>query len=168
MYLGPYATPDFENDYLLSPIQAPDELLAQFPKTYMICGEKDPLVDDTVIFAGRIRQAKRKYRHEHPLDEDFPAGDNVRVHFLEGISHAFLQMMAFLPEARQAVKTVGNWVMEIGENNTYQQTILVHNNENRAPAMRTVVLDEDHVAKIVTTEKDMIHRRKQELVTGLF
>lgn len=165
--MGPYATPDFENDYLLSPIQAPDELLAQFPKTYMICGEKDPLVDDTVIFAGRIRQAKRKYRQDHPLDEDFPRGETVRVQFLEGISHSFLQMMAFLPEAKQAVKTISGWVAEIAENNSYQQTILVQNNENRAPT-KTVKISDDHVAKIITTEKDMIHRRKQDLVTGLF
>lgn len=39
--------PDLENDYYLSPINAPDSILAQFPKTYLICGEKDPLVDDT-------------------------------------------------------------------------------------------------------------------------
>ncbi|ORX81110.1 alpha/beta-hydrolase, partial [Basidiobolus meristosporus CBS 931.73] len=64
LYVGPNQTPDFPHDYLLSPIVAPDELLAQFPKVYLICGEKDPLVDDSVIFAGRIREAKRKLWRE--------------------------------------------------------------------------------------------------------
>ncbi|KAJ1960099.1 hypothetical protein GGI12_003985 [Dipsacomyces acuminosporus] len=32
----------------------------QFPPVYFMCGEKDPMVDDTVIFATRIRRAKEK------------------------------------------------------------------------------------------------------------
>jgi acetyl esterase/lipase len=43
--------PDFENDFYLSPLVAPNTILALFPKTYLICGEKDPLVDDTGMFA---------------------------------------------------------------------------------------------------------------------
>jgi acetyl esterase/lipase len=152
VYLGPHANPDFEHDYLLSPVHAPEDLLAQFPMTYMICGEKDPFVDDTVIFAGRIRQAKRKYRQDHPLDQDFPCHDGVRVKFLEGISHAFLQMMAFLPEAHQAARTIGDWIKEI--------------TENHHPTAEPT--SDHHVAKIITSEKDMIHRRKQQLVKGLF
>lgn len=149
VYLGPHASPDFDNDYLLSPVNAPQDLLAQFPKTYMMCGEKDPLVDDTVIFAGRIRQAKRKYRQDNPLDQDFPAGDGVRVKFLEGMSHAFFQMMAFLPEAHQAARTIGDWVIELANASHH-------------------VKSDHHVAEIITSEKDMIHRRKQQLVTGLY
>jgi acetyl esterase/lipase len=121
--------------------------------TFMICGEKDPFVDDTVIFAGRIRQAKRKYRQDHPLDEDFPSHDGVRVKFLEGISHAFLQMMAFLPEAHQSARIIGDWIKEIAESH--------HPNAD-------VPISDHHVAEIITSEKDMIHRRKQQLVKGLF
>lgn len=153
VYLGPHATPNFNTDYLLCPIHTPDEILAQFPTTYMMCGERDPFVDDTVILAGRIRQARLKYRQEHPLDEDFPQGDGVRVKFLEGMSHAFLQMLAFLPEAKQSIKTLGDWMIEIQ-----------HNHE-RSPAN---ALGDDHVAKIITSERDMIHRRKQMLVDGLY
>ncbi|KAG9004786.1 hypothetical protein FRB90_010716, partial [Tulasnella sp. 427] len=58
LYIGPNQTPDFEHDYYLSPILAPDELLAQFPTVLLNCGERDPLVDDTIILAGRIRNAK--------------------------------------------------------------------------------------------------------------
>ncbi|KAG2207143.1 hypothetical protein INT47_012196 [Mucor saturninus] len=167
LYLGPHASPDFEADYLLSPVHAPEDLLAQFPKTYMICGEKDPLVDDTVIFAGRIRQAKRKYRQDNPLDEDFPSGDGVRVKFLEGISHAFLQMMPFLPEAQQAAKTIGDWVKEISENHQKGQAVWIHKNRGISTTDPSE-LGDHHVAEIITSEKDMIHRRKQQLVNGLF
>lgn len=150
VYLGPHAPPDFGTDCLLSPIHTPDEILAHFPTTYMMCGEKDPLVDDTIILAGRIRQARLKYRQEHPLDQDFPQGDGVRVKLLEGMSHAFLQMLNFLPETRQAVKTLGDWMIEIQNDN-------VHN-----------ALGDDHVAEIITSEKDLFHRRKQLLLNGLY
>ncbi|KAG1057382.1 hypothetical protein G6F46_000537 [Rhizopus delemar] len=153
LYLGPHAPLDFGTDCLLSPIHTPENILAQFPTTYMMCGEKDPFVDDTVILAGRIRQARLKYRQEHPLDEHFPQGDGVRVKFLEGVSHAFLQMLCFLPEAKQAIKTLGDWMIEI------------QNNAQKKPAN---ALGDDHVAEIITTEKDLFHRRKQLLVNGLY
>ena len=62
LYIGPHNRPDFSTDFLLSPLLAPDSLLCRFPKTYFLTGERDPLVDDTVIFAGRLRQA-HKARH---------------------------------------------------------------------------------------------------------
>jgi acetyl esterase/lipase len=113
----------------------------------MMCGEMDPLVDDTVLLAGRIRQARQMYRQKNPQDVDFPCGDNVSVKFLEGISHAFLQMMPFLPEARQAVKTVGDWMMELVER----------------------PVDSDlHLATIITDEKEMLRRRKAKLIKSLY
>ncbi|PVV02622.1 hypothetical protein BB560_002921 [Smittium megazygosporum] len=64
LYIGPNNSPDFSNDYYLSPVVAPEELLAQFPNTYFMCGEKDPLVDDTIILAGRIRDAKYNLKNK--------------------------------------------------------------------------------------------------------
>ncbi|KAJ3107476.1 hypothetical protein HDU97_004072 [Phlyctochytrium planicorne] len=65
LYLGSSPAPiNIEKDYYLSPVKAPDEILARFPRSFLICGEKDPLVDDMVIFAGRLRQAKVKARRE--------------------------------------------------------------------------------------------------------
>jgi acetyl esterase/lipase len=58
LYIGPHNRPDFSREYLLSPVLAPDSLLERFPKTYFLTGERDPLVDDTVIFAGRLRRVK--------------------------------------------------------------------------------------------------------------
>ncbi|KAI0675288.1 alpha/beta-hydrolase [Trametes maxima] len=64
LYIGPHRNPDFQADYQLSPILAPDHLLARFPPLLMSCGEKDPFVDDTLVFAGRVREAKRARRAE--------------------------------------------------------------------------------------------------------
>ncbi|KAG7446287.1 alpha/beta-hydrolase [Guyanagaster necrorhizus] len=64
LYIGPNHNPDFATDYRISPVLAPSHLLAQFPPLLMQCGEKDPFVDDTVVFAGRIREAKRARKIE--------------------------------------------------------------------------------------------------------
>ncbi len=40
---------DFNEDFYLSPIVTPDEILERFPKTFFITGEKDPIVDDSTI-----------------------------------------------------------------------------------------------------------------------
>ncbi|KAH9935329.1 Alpha/Beta hydrolase protein [Fomitopsis serialis] len=64
LYIGPHRNPDFATDYHLSPIKAPSHLLTQFPPILMACGEKDPFVDDTLIFAGRVREAKRARRRD--------------------------------------------------------------------------------------------------------
>jgi len=64
LYIGPHLNPDFASDYHISPIHTPAQLLAKFPPLLLQCGEKDPFVDDTIIFAGRIREAKRQRREE--------------------------------------------------------------------------------------------------------
>ncbi|KAI8138299.1 Alpha/Beta hydrolase protein [Fennellomyces sp. T-0311] len=178
LYLGPHATPDFERDYLLSPIVAPQDLLAQFPKTYMLCGEKDPFVDDTVIFAGKIRHAKhqeRNRREQEDLEYDPLLDDStVQVQFLEGMSHAFLQMMAFLPEAHQAVKTIGDWVLEMAadtEESTDESSSMASDNMDLPlvnEPVNTARKIAVHLAEIVTSERDMMSRRKSDLVSELF
>lgn len=60
LYLGPNPPKGFDKDYHLNPLFAPDEILAQLPPVLLQCGARDPLVDDTLIFADRIRTAKRK------------------------------------------------------------------------------------------------------------
>ena len=64
LYIGPRRNPDFETDYYISPLLSPPHLLAHFPPIYLICGERDPFVDDTVIFAGKVREAKRRRRSD--------------------------------------------------------------------------------------------------------
>ncbi|CAG8586765.1 244_t:CDS:1 [Acaulospora colombiana] len=124
LYLGPNNCPDFGSDYLLSPIVGPDELLAQFPKTYFMCGEKDPFVDDTVVFAGRIREAKRKKSQMSnggkfgeglrmsSLDKAHQSENWVEVKIIQGVGHAFLIMILLLPESKGAVKICAQWLQE--------------------------------------------------------
>jgi acetyl esterase/lipase len=117
LYIGPHNRPDFTTDFFLSPIVAPGDLLARFPKTYFLTGERDPLVDDTVIFAGRIRQAKQavwRHRRELGLEPGNPRPEEgVEVSLIPGISHGFLQMTALYPEARREISKCARWLNEI-------------------------------------------------------
>lgn len=124
LYIGPDSKPDFQTDYLLSPILAPAELLAKFPKTYFICGEVDPFVDDTVIMAGRIREAKQaaavrraELAMSSPAKNGGTSGDDHNEHvemtLVRGTSHGFLQMRAILPEARNSIARCRSWMHEI-------------------------------------------------------
>ncbi|RUO96737.1 Alpha/Beta hydrolase protein [Jimgerdemannia flammicorona] len=219
LYVG-HSYPDFATDYLLSPIVAPAELLAQFPRAYLMTGEKDPFVDDTVIFAGRIRQAKRDdaARRDPYSTEHHHLDGDVTVKILQGMSHAFLQMMAFLPEAKGAVHAIGGWVGEcfrrgdaeepegwvraaehaadktvengtgmpvdpavaarlhhqeglfMARSTSQQSDRSISRSSSPAPGGRPRVGErtKDYVAQHVTSERDMIKRRKEDLVDGLF
>ncbi|KAK9324262.1 Alpha/Beta hydrolase protein [Lipomyces orientalis] len=118
LYIGPHSRPDFTTDYLLSPVNAPSELLAKFPKVYMICGEVDPLVDDTVIFAGRLREAKRSamLRYEALAMSKPPSiqseSEFVDVMLIRGISHGFMQLPFLLPEAKAGIARCAAWIQE--------------------------------------------------------
>ncbi|KZV86217.1 alpha/beta-hydrolase [Exidia glandulosa HHB12029] len=130
LYIGPKHNPDFGTDYYLSPILASNALLARFPKVLMTCGEKDPFVDDTVIFAGRIREAKRLRKQELLRAKSTGAGlrmsapansaeerlmgeteeDWVQMEILEGWSHGYLQMTTLLPEALGTIEHIADWI----------------------------------------------------------
>jgi acetyl esterase/lipase len=119
LYIGPHNRPDFSQDYHLSPILAPDSLLALFPKTYFITGERDPLVDDTVIFAGRLRRAKaaqhaadQASRNAH-LRREFDERDVVEVYLIPGISHGFLQFVGVFPEGWKYIFRCARWIERI-------------------------------------------------------
>ncbi|KAG5973567.1 hypothetical protein E4U58_004840 [Claviceps cyperi] len=97
LYIGRHNRPDFSQDYLLSPVLAPDSLLAKFPKTYFMTGERDPLVDDTVIFAGRLRRAKEKVAMEEK--RAFDDVEAAEVALIPGVSHGFMQFPGIYPPA---------------------------------------------------------------------
>ena len=126
LYVGPHTRPDFTTDYLLSPILAPDILLAEFPKTYFLTGERDPLVDDTVIFAGRIRQAKYSaYLQRKELGllssssrRSFNERDHVEVNIIPGISHGFVQFVGVFPEAWIYIFRCTKWMNDIFAGNS--------------------------------------------------
>jgi len=122
LYVGPHNRPDFSTDFLLSPLLAPEALLARFPKTYFLTGERDPLVDDTVIFAGRLRQAKfNAYRERQELGlvksyKDFDERDYVEVALIPGISHGFLQFVSVFPEGWRYIYRCARWMEDIFAN----------------------------------------------------
>ncbi|KAK4547956.1 hypothetical protein LTR36_010675 [Oleoguttula mirabilis] len=119
LYIGPYNRPDFATDFLLSPLLAPDNLLAHFPKLYMLTGERDPLVDDTVIFAGRLRQAKlQKFQERQELglvgaSERFDERQHVQVSLIPGISHGFLQFVSVFPDGWRHIAQCARWMGEV-------------------------------------------------------
>ncbi|KIY50479.1 alpha/beta-hydrolase [Fistulina hepatica ATCC 64428] len=140
LYIGPNHNPDFAGDYLLSPILTPDHLLAQFPPLLMQCGEKDPFVDDTVLFAGRVRAAKRARKAELDLalaGKSASFGESLRmsmadtdatlrkerdrltlesqddwVHMVlfSDWSHGYLQMPAIMAEAKTVIEDTAQWM----------------------------------------------------------
>lgn len=123
LYVGPHNRPDFSRDYLLSPILAPDVLLARFPKTYFLTGERDPLVDDTVILAGRLRRVKAAqmasggarfvYQERDALTEGFRGEDVAEVALIPGVSHGFLQFPAVYPPAWGLIERIGHWIEDV-------------------------------------------------------
>lgn len=121
LYIGPHNRPDFSQDYLLSPILAPDALLQHFPKTYFLTGERDPLVDDTVIFAGRLRRVKHAY-HSHRKTQavggledvaDFDDKDVAEVVLIPGISHGFTQFPTVFPPAWKLIDRCAQWAEDL-------------------------------------------------------
>ncbi|KAK6535583.1 hypothetical protein TWF694_002038 [Orbilia ellipsospora] len=120
LYVGPDNRPDFTTDFLLSPVVAPVSLLEMFPKCYFLTGERDPLVDDTVIFAGRLRRAKFdlwKRRKEMGVERGtFDEKKHLEVSLIPGISHGFLQMCAIFPPAWGQIDKCAKWMTELLEN----------------------------------------------------
>lgn len=111
--VGPRNSPDLSKNYYISPILTPASLLAQFPPVYLLCGERDPFSDDTLIFSGRLRDAKyarkaevlaKQARHGEGLRMssatqarkdpilDESEDDWVTTRFIEGWSHGWVAL----------------------------------------------------------------------------
>lgn len=140
LYLGPNFRPGVEYDYHLSPILAPSELLAAFPPVLLQCGGRDPLVDDTMHFGGRLKEAKRQARAQRlqkkqatggqlPTPSEEPdtapeaqnytwtvgddiddAEDAVKMQIFPGWSHGYLQMSSIMREAKFAIDDIADWM----------------------------------------------------------
>lgn len=129
LYIGPHHRPDFNTDFLLSPVLAPDALLARFPKTYIMTGERDPLVDDTVIFAGRLRQAKlHQFRERQDLglektNRPFNEKNYVELSLIPGVSHGFMQMAGFFPDAWKYINRSADWLENLFKNNETENAL---------------------------------------------
>jgi hypothetical protein len=133
LYIGPHLNPDFASDYHISPILTPPQVLAKFPPLLLQCGEKDPLVDDTIIFAGRVREAKRQRREEirgalaqgrdnmgsaelQKLEDELESlgvesdEEWLQMQIFSGWSHGYLQMPSLMPEAQVAIDDLATWI----------------------------------------------------------
>lgn len=161
LYIGPQKRPDFSTDYYLSPLLAPSELLAALPPVYMICGEKDPLVDDVVLFAGKVRQARKKHNRNDYCFEVEEEGEKhqVRLKLIKGISHGFLAMTSLLPEAIGAVACCAGWFEEIFEHEDEKRRLLAEKREEE--------WEERWGKRVGMKETDIMSRRRRQLIRML-
>jgi acetyl esterase/lipase len=118
LYIGEQHKPDLTTDYLLSPLLAPESVLQRFPKVYMLCGEQDPLADDTFLFAGRLRQAHaHRFRERQELGlERYNAVFNDKKHIetmiINGVSHGFLQFVTVYHPGWGYIDQCRRWMMD--------------------------------------------------------
>jgi len=120
LYVGSGNRPDFSQDYHLSPVLAPDILLARFPKTYFLTGERDPLVDDTLVFAGRLRRVKAaafasggrrlEYRPSDAYAEGWNDKDAAAVELIPRVSHGFMVFPSIYPPAWKWIDRAAGWI----------------------------------------------------------
>jgi len=118
LYIGEHNSPDFATDFHLSPLRAPEHYLREFPKVYMLTGEKDPLCDDTAIFAGRLRsahkhqfQTRKEMGMVHERDE-FDDEQHLHVEFIPGVSHGFLQFASIYEPAWGYIEMCSRWMKQ--------------------------------------------------------
>lgn len=118
LYIGEASRPDFATDFFLSPLRAPEHYLREFPKVYLLTGEKDPLCDDTAIFAGRLRAAHkgafqtRKDLGIVPEREEFDDSKLLHVEFIPGVSHGFLQFASVYEPAWGFIEMCSRWMKQ--------------------------------------------------------
>ena len=110
----------------------PSEVLARFPRVLMQCGEKDPFVDDSIIFAGRLRESKRarlqelaakmergelseSEREEWAQLDTESEEDWVEMALFPEWSHGYLQMGRLMKEATTVIDDIGVWIGEVFE-----------------------------------------------------
>lgn len=75
-------------DPLLSPYLAPDELLKKLPPAYFLCLHLDPVLDDMVMLAKKLRSL----------------GCSVRIEVLDSLPHGFLNLLPRGKEAQEGMQ----------------------------------------------------------------
>jgi hypothetical protein len=86
------------NNPLISPSAASADVLAQFPPIFAHVGSVDPLVDDVLRFGARVVAAR--------------PGASVQVAVIPKVSHAYMHIVKFLPEAAVAVDLTAAWIAQ--------------------------------------------------------
>ncbi|KFB08232.1 alpha/beta hydrolase [Nitratireductor basaltis] len=92
-----YASHEQRGDPQVAPLGASDAQLSRLPPLYLNAAEIDPLHSDTEALAERLAALGRSDRFDH----------------VEGVVHGFMQMGAFLPEAREAFRKAGAFFKDV-------------------------------------------------------
>ncbi|XP_005361212.1 hormone-sensitive lipase isoform X6 [Microtus ochrogaster] len=82
-----YSSPIVKNPFM-SPLLAPDSMLKTLPPVHMVACALDPMLDDSVMFARRLRDL----------------GQPVTLNVVEDLPHGFLSLAALCRETRQAAE----------------------------------------------------------------
>ncbi|KAI8868904.1 alpha/beta-hydrolase [Ramicandelaber brevisporus] len=119
MYGGSHLHPQHKNTDM-EPLYASDDTLENWnmPALFVV-GELDPLMDHTVIFSGRLRDARRRrqrqlskstsrYAHLPPAESD----PDVQTVVFKGISHGFISFSSLYAPSRQIVDFVGRYMAD--------------------------------------------------------
>ncbi|XP_037372586.1 hormone-sensitive lipase [Talpa occidentalis] len=80
-----YCSPIVKNPFM-SPLLAPDSMLRSLPPVHIVACALDPMLDDSVMFARRLRSLNRP----------------VTLRVVEDLPHGFLSLAALCRETRQA------------------------------------------------------------------
>lgn len=83
------------NPYM-SPILASEETLKSMPPVYFVCPSYDPLMDDSVMFSKKLKQA----------------GRSVKLNFVDSLPHGFLNFQTFSKEAHEGSKVCLAQILE--------------------------------------------------------
>lgn len=82
---------DPSTDPYISPLVAPDDALRALPPITLVVGSFDPLMDDAVVFAHRMRRVGRR---------------DVKLKIFESMPHGFLNMCHVSPQSKQAMSFI--------------------------------------------------------------
>ncbi|XP_051018565.1 hormone-sensitive lipase isoform X1 [Acomys russatus] len=82
-----YSAPIVKNPFM-SPLLAPDSMLKTLPPVHLVACALDPMLDDSVMFARRLRDL----------------GQPVTLNVVEDLPHGFLSLAALCRETRQAAQ----------------------------------------------------------------
>lgn len=93
-YLNKEIGHDGLNNPFISPAIMPDEILKQFPPTYINVGTLDPLFDDTIFIAKRLDLLTSK----------------LKLDIYDGLAHGYLNLLDFVNEAKIANSRLCGWI----------------------------------------------------------
>ncbi|XP_052568396.1 hormone-sensitive lipase isoform X3 [Peromyscus californicus insignis] len=87
LHMPLYSSPIVKNPFM-SPLLAPDSMLKTLPPVHIVACALDPMLDDSVMFARRLRDL----------------GQPVTLNVVEDLPHGFLSLAALCRETRQATE----------------------------------------------------------------